>query len=314
MNRAFALGVEKKKKIGTVDNAATTHPSQMRGRLGLTITLLAAAWKGACCNEAYGSDDGKRIKQDRVGNFSGFAGVAWAGYYAGVEAQARHEWNTVIWPRIQDANFNSVLEISPGGGRWAEILRHMCHRYVGVDLNAGAIEVLRNVRFPNASNTHFFANDGKSLPMVSDHSVTFAFTYDSMVHFPPTSVAAYAAELARVLRPGGTAFLHHANLPLCTGPSRVRGYYGGNKSCGIAVHARKNPQARNAGTTCESVAKHATDNGLRVLKQERYPWGRGKLQILDCFSTLAKPHGKEGGGKSKYPRGQVVSQRDRQRA
>ena len=182
-------------------------------------------------------------------------------------------------------------------------------------------------RYPNLD---FFANDGSTLPMVAGHSVTFAFTFDSMVHFPPSAVANYVRELARVLRPGGTAFLHHGNMPLCTesDPCRpklicrrhangtivhIRGYYGGVRSCGIAVQARKNPQARNAGTTCASVAALAAAHGLRVAKQEYVPWGGTRslrhdawdpatppprlppTGIVDCFSMLLKPRGHAGG-------------------
>ena len=47
----------------------------------------------------------------------------------------------------------------------------------------------------------------------------------------------------------------------------IRGYYGRVRSCGIAVQARKNPQARNAGTTCASVA--ALASAVQVQKQRQ---------------------------------------------
>lgn len=301
----------------------------------LLLCLLLQLPRTARASEAHGTDDGRGQLSIGADPRVMPKGVAWAGYYAGVEAQASGEWNETILPRVQDANFKSVLEIAPGAGRWAEIFHSRYHtqKYVGVDLNAPAIEVLRTQRFPTATypQLSFFANDGSTLPMVPARSITFAFSYDSMVHFPPSAVANYLRELSRVLKPGGTAFLHHANMPLCTPsdpcrPKRiciqlpngtvahVRGFYGGVRSCGIPVQARKNPQARNAGTTCASVAALAASLGLRVTRQDIVPWGGSRslrhdawdpatppprlppLGIVDCFSVLLKPRGKGGGG------------------
>jgi len=259
------------------------------------------------------------------------AGVPWSRYYAGVEGIATAEWDKLIWPRIQGSNFHSVLEISPGGGRWAEIFSRHATRYVGVDVNAPGIQYLSGTRFANASHLSFYANDGTSLPMVPNRSVTFAFSWDSMVHFPPDAVLAYIRELARVLRPGGTTFLHHAHLRLCNrndacpgaytcvhktdanGPTHLRGVNGKaivahrtkhpqplfpstpvhNSACGVAVHAEKNPHARNAGTTCESVAAEAQARGLVVIRQERcgWPWCDPTTGIDDCLTQLQKPRG-----------------------
>ena len=128
----------------------------------------------------------------------------------------------------------------------------------------------------------------------------------ALLHFPPSAVANYVRELARVLRPGGAASLHHGNMPLCTesDPCRpklicrrhangtivhIRGYYGGVRSCGITVQARKNPQARNAGTTCASVAALAAAHGLRVAKQEYVPWGGTRSLRHDAWDPATPP-------------------------
>jgi len=268
------------------------------------------------------SDDGRKAHGDLP------AGIPWAGYYAGVEGLARAEWDRLIWPRIQGRNFRSVLEISPGGGRWSEMFKHLTNRYIGVDLNAPAIAYLKDKRFANATNLAFHVNDGRSLPMVANRSITFVFSWDSMVHFPPAAIRSYIAELARVLRPGGTAFLHHANLRVCNrndpcpgaftctnknapqGPTHVRGINVDNvlahvkkhpeplfkstlrftTACGVAVHAHKNPHARNAGTTCESVAAEARIHELIVVRQEQcnWPWC-AKTGHADCLTALQRP-------------------------
>lgn len=188
---------------------------------------------------------------------------------------------------------------------------------MGVDLNEPAINFLRDIRFANATTRAgvplaFFANDGMTIPgeAVANATITLVFSWDSMVHFPPIAVTSYLAEVRRVLRPGGTAFLHHSNLRLCDSLSPcpsglycrgektmtrqfIRGVpyvraYGNSTPCGILDHAHKNPQGRNAGTTCESVAVDAQAHGLRVTKQERLPWG-ARFGFTDCLTWLERP-------------------------
>ena len=48
--------------------------------------------------------------------------------------------------------------------------------------------------------------------MIEDGSIDFAFSFDSLVHAEADVMSSYANELARVLKPGGCAFLHHSNL------------------------------------------------------------------------------------------------------
>jgi hypothetical protein len=48
--------------------------------------------------------------------------------------------------------------------------------------------------------------------MIENGSIDFAFSFDSLVHAESDVMSSYAHELARVLKPGGVAFLHHSNL------------------------------------------------------------------------------------------------------
>lgn len=57
-----------------------------------------------------------------------------------------------------------------------------------------------------------YVNDGKSLAMVEDRSVDFAFSFDSLVHVEADVIAAYLNQLGKKLKPGGFTFLHHSNL------------------------------------------------------------------------------------------------------
>jgi cyclopropane fatty-acyl-phospholipid synthase-like methyltransferase len=56
----------------------------------------------------------------------------------------------------------------------------------------------------------FHVNDGRSLTAVASNSVDGVWSFDVFVHIAPPDVDAYIAEIARVLRAGGRAVIHHA--------------------------------------------------------------------------------------------------------
>ena len=81
-------------------------------------------------------------------------------------------------------------------------------------------------------------------------------------------------------------------MPLCE-KHHGRGMYRGNESCGIAVHARKNPHARNI-MTCEQFAGLAKGHGLEMVSQEKLRWSEGKWAINDCLSSFRRPRRRDG--------------------
>ena len=93
-----------------------------------------------------------------------------------------------------------------------------------------------------------------------------------MVHFDKLIVADYVNEIARILAPGGTAFLHHSN-------------YGAMKP--------DSDWAKNDGTrsdmSAELMKEYAKQSGLKLVKQEIHGkeqgWG---TDALDCVSLLCK--------------------------
>ena len=283
--------------------------------------MLALVGRACEATEARGRDNGK---------------VPWSTYYAGVEgdvSNTNRQWRETIWPLIESMtpNFESVLEIAPGGGRWAEKLGKLATRYVGVDINVAGIKTLLKPRFATSHHMQFYANDGLTLPMIPNASVSFVFSFDSMVHFSPESMESYARELGRVLRPGGgSAFLHHSGLQKCQSSDpcmtavrdphnprgnhsfsltqacvpwvrprqHSRGVMNGNNSCGIEVHATKNPFARNV-MGCKRFEQLVTDSatGLMVARQEPLVWGPPswcsvgcghKFTINDCLTLLRR--------------------------
>src|SRR5437899_8768206 len=57
----------------------------------------------------------------------------------------------------------------------------------------------------------FHVNVGKSLDIISDESIDFAFSFDSLVHADGEVIGTYLRQLARKLKPRGAGFIHHSN-------------------------------------------------------------------------------------------------------
>src|SRR5262245_34586668 len=121
-------------------------------------------------------------------------------------------WYGSILPRIHPyLPCDHLVEIAPGHGRCTQYLHEHCRHLSVVDLVPECIAVCKK-RFAQVARISYHVNDGLTLPMLKDGSVDFVFSWDSLVHAEADVLASYAAELARVLRPGGHGFLHHSNL------------------------------------------------------------------------------------------------------
>lgn len=194
-------------------------------------------------------------------------------------------WRTSLRPRVQAyLPAGTVLEIAPGHGRWSAFLAAECRRLVLVDLAPRCVDACR-LRFADVPHVECHQNDGRTLPMVGDGSIDFAFSFDSLVHAELDDLTSYLRELARVLAPDGVAFLHHSNLAAVPA-ARLRL---------AAARLLPAPLARRVGfpshwrarsVSGERVLERAADVGLVCVKQERINWGGGVL--LDAFSTLAR--------------------------
>jgi len=119
-------------------------------------------------------------------------GEEWSKVWGGSEAQ----WSFVIHPRIHlFLPTDTILEIAPGYGRWTQYLSPQCRRLVGVDLSATCVEACTR-RFAQVPHASFQQNDGYSLAAIADHSIDFAFSFDSLVHAEQDVLAAYLREFA----------------------------------------------------------------------------------------------------------------------
>lgn len=195
-------------------------------------------------------------------------GDEWSEVWGGSDAL----WWGTVFPRLHPfLPTGDVLEIAPGHGRFTQYLKAWCRSLIGVDLAANCVEACRK-RFAGDDRLSFHANDGRSLPMVADRSIDFAFSFDSLVHVEIETFEGYLQELARVLRPDAVGFLHHSNVAAL----RARGVRFDNRHW------------RAESVSAERVAELCPYAGLACIGQEVVNWGCDELS--DCF-TLVTPLG-----------------------
>ncbi len=206
-------------------------------------------------------------------------GDEWKGQALACNVSYEH-WKTVLVENLilPYATGKTVLEIAPGHGRWSEYLIAASAKTIIVDLSPSCIEYCRQ-RFFNKENVEYVVNDGMHLPDMLTNQVDFVWSYDSFVHMEPTVIIAYINEIARILKTGGRAIIHHAgrrHLWLAF----MRNY--GNASCQVFRWISQGIKLDNDGwrsnVSKELVAKFVRDAGLSVEKQINR-WGDGSIGI-----------------------------------
>jgi SAM-dependent methyltransferase len=195
-------------------------------------------------------------------------------------------WHNIVHPRIESflsASAGRILEIAPGHGRMTQFLLPAASHLTAVDLNVSCVEACRE-RFAGHPHLELHVNDGRSLAMIPDGSIDFAFSFDSLVHADGDVMRAYLGELARTLAPRrGVAFLHHSNAGAVARPlGRLTGRWA--PGAGARVLRRANRNWRSDDVSARDVASMAEAVGLRCVVQEKVNW-LSRLP-LDCFSTI----------------------------
>jgi SAM-dependent methyltransferase len=198
-----------------------------------------------------------------------------AGYFAAAEARMAWQWENVIWPIIEGNDFSVVLELAPGHGRNTEMLRRHAKAIHLVDVNQACLDACRARFGREMEGCHFFYHltDGTSLRGVADASIRFGYSWDSMVHFDKVVVRGYILEFARVLRPGGRAFLHMSNYGSVKPDSDWASNPGGRSDMSAALSVRF---AGEAGLTVPFQRLSGVKDG----------WG---MDDLDCLSIVERP-------------------------
>lgn len=194
-------------------------------------------------------------------------------YYGQAEGAMDMQWSN-IWPLIRDGDFTSVLELAPGHGRNTDKLKEVASEIWLVDLSAPCIEQCKRrfADYAGPCRLRYHVNDGKSLPMLADATITFVYSFDAMVHFDRDVVRDYVREFARVMRPGARGFVHYSN-------------YGAVAPDPDSPWER-NPHARSTMSRA-LFASYCAAEGLEIVGDRLIDW-EGEPE-LDCVSLFAKP-------------------------
>lgn len=188
----------------------------------------------------------------------------WGGHFA--------QWNFSVRPRI--AKFlpsGDMVEIATGFGRWTRYLVDHANSYTGFDLVEKCVAHCENVY--GGPNRRFIANDGLHLTGVADASIDFVFSMDSLVHVDWPTLQSYLAEIARVLKPGGAAMIHHSNA------ADVEGF--------ADLDPPKRQAFRAPDVSAQMVREELAKLNKGTYSQEIVDWGSsGPGALIDCFTTI----------------------------
>lgn len=162
-----------------------------------------------------------------------------------------------------------VLEIAPGHGRWSAFIVEACLHVTLVDLGPRCLDFCR-ARFAEKTNVDYFLTTGTQLPKHTTGAIDLVFSYDSFVHMSPEVIQAYMGEIARVLRTGGSATIHHADV------------------ADPATHQQSHVGQRSA-VNRSMVRRFAEQSGLTVCRQFEYWDEERKLGCPgDAITVLRK--------------------------
>jgi ubiquinone/menaquinone biosynthesis C-methylase UbiE len=186
-----------------------------------------------------------------------------------------------------------VIEIAPGHGRWSETLIAESRSVKLVDLNPECLAACRE-RFGEAGGVEYLATDGSSIPS-PDSSADFIWSFDSFVHIDAPDVFAYLDEFARVLRPGGYAVIHHANmtdLGIALAPRLQRFGKAGTVATRVIAQHMAGSGGNRSRLNGSLVARRAEQAGLHVVQQTDAwgPGGRSRVaRFRDVITVMRRP-------------------------
>jgi SAM-dependent methyltransferase len=216
-------------------------------------------------------------------------GDEWSDCWGGPKSQ----WNGSILPRVRSfLPATSILEIAPGYGRWSQFLRNYCKALTLVDISENCIEACRK-RFSNYSHIEYHVNDGKSLSMIEDDSIDFAFSFDSLVHAEAQVIGLYLKQLNSKFTSNGVGFFHHSNIGEYrsrTTAALLKVVPSKSKEWLIRRNILFNDHWRACSMTGVIFNDLCDEAGLQCISQELVNWGGERL--IDCFSIFTKKSSK----------------------
>jgi SAM-dependent methyltransferase len=167
-------------------------------------------------------------------------------------------------------------EIGTGGGRIARLVAPRVKQFHAFDISPRMIDLVRR-ELAGVADVRFHVLDGPRLPDGLDGHFDFLYAFDVFVHLDLHVQWRYLDDMHRLLKPGGRAFIHTADLTTKAGwerfaaqdAYRVEGFY---------------------FMTPQAVATLASRAGLRLL-DERSGSDEGNFYYeRDYFALLEKPH------------------------
>jgi ubiquinone/menaquinone biosynthesis C-methylase UbiE len=159
-----------------------------------------------------------------------------------------------------------VIEIAPGHGRWTEFLCEKPARLTAVDLSWNCLDFCR-IRFQDRTNIDYEHTDGTALPPALTGQVDLVWSYDAFVHMAPEVIRAYLSEIHRVLKQGGQAILHHANVE------------------NIATHEQEKSEGWRSAMDAALMRRMAEEAGLGVAAQFVY-WDEARKIGVPRFGDV----------------------------
>lgn len=191
-------------------------------------------------------------------------------YHAAAAGDMERHWKTLIWPLLSKypIDFSRTLELACGYGRNSrKLLEVGASSLTLVDVNSENIAYCREHIQP-LGNVTLVQNNGIDLSQLGSNEFTFAYTFDSMVHFDLELIISYVEEFSRVMKEGGFVFIHHSNYSDAPGND-----------------FRKNPHWRNFMSA--AIMRHiAIRNKFDVVEQRIIDWGG--CPNIDCLSLLKR--------------------------
>lgn len=200
------------------------------------------------------------------------------------------QWYGTILPRIYSyIPAETILEIGPGYGRWSRFLLNYCKNLVLVDISPKCLDACKK-RFAQEKYITYKINNGFSLDFLPEASIDFVFSFDSLVHVEHNILCKYVNQLEKILKPNGTAFIHHSNL------GSFKSYFNlvsrlPRKLRRLLEHHNIIDQThwRDISVTFNNFRQAIIDANLCCISQETVAWFTKRN--IDCFTIFSKGNG-----------------------
>ena len=192
-------------------------------------------------------------------------------HYVGDPATARSELESVFSRLGADPRQGTCVEVGCGFGRMTGVLAERFDRVIAVDVSPKMLELARGA--VGAANIEFRLVSGARLDTLEDGIANVVVCYLVLQHLPSRKVVtSYLAEFARVLAPGGQAFVQ---LPVLAHGWQARAF---RRARGLAVpmsaargQLTRRPAYRGFRLTEVELERALAAAGLRVAARDESP-------------------------------------------